>query len=129
LEDGGAFAPDGRRIAYRSSESGRPEIYVRDVRPEGEPGPGKWQISNTLGRWPRWRRDGRELFYVVGSSMMAVELDTGGTGFHVGAAAKLFELPPGALAGYDVTADGQRFLVSVPTRPGEAVRVLVNWLP
>jgi Tol biopolymer transport system component len=65
-EEMGQFSPDGRFLAYRSDESGRSEAYVRDVPRDGTPGRGKWQVSTEGGVEPRWRRDGKEIFYVSG---------------------------------------------------------------
>jgi len=69
-----AFSPDGRFLAYMSTESGRPEIYVQSF-----PGPGgKWQISTSGGTEPRWRADGRELYYrAADEKLMAVEVRAG----------------------------------------------------
>jgi Tol biopolymer transport system component len=122
------FSPDGRWIAYRSLESGRREVYVRAFPPSG----GKWQISTGGGQEPKWRRDGKELFYVAGTSIMAVEVRTDGAGFEFGAAKPLFEIramPFVPHSQYDVTADGQRFLVNTTieenlTRP---ITVVLNW--
>jgi Tol biopolymer transport system component len=61
-------APNGRWIAYRSQEARRGEVYVSDLSPRGERGPGKWQVSTGGGWQPRWRRDGKELFYSAGST-------------------------------------------------------------
>ena len=98
-----AFSPDGRWLAYESDESGRREVYVRPC-----PGPGgKWQISSEGGQWPRWRRDGHELFYWKDNKTMAVSVETK-SGFSAGKAGLLFE---SAFAEIDVAPDGQRFLV------------------
>jgi len=60
-EQGGVFSPDGRWVAYQSNESGRDEIYVRPF-----PGPGgQWQVSTAGGSDPRWRPDGKELYYLA----------------------------------------------------------------
>ncbi len=58
-EAAGQFSPDVHWIAYQSNESGRTEVYVRAF-PEG----GTWQISTAGGSWPRWRRDGKELYFI-----------------------------------------------------------------
>ncbi len=100
------FSPDGRWIAYESNESGQNEIYVRPF-----PGPGgKWQVSTGAGTFafPRWSRDSRELFYRNGNQMMVVPVRTGES-FSAGTPQVLFE---GSFwFGYDVTADGQRFVM------------------
>ncbi|HEY7863062.1 MAG TPA: hypothetical protein VIE39_05345, partial [Thermoanaerobaculia bacterium] len=100
------FSPDGRAIAYTSEESGRTEIYLAEF-----PGPGtRSQVSPAGGTSPRWGRSGRELFYLAeDGALMAVEVRTGG-GPEAGVPVKLFVPHPRALD-YDVSADGQRFLV------------------
>ena len=133
----GRFSPDGRWIAYRSTESGRSEVYVTPfVQPGGAQGtsvtPGaKWQISTAGGTQPRWRRDGRELFYLgLDNRLMAAEVSGEVTGFKVGAVRPLFVTRP-ALSDYtyDVSADGQRFLVdNVVEQPGsESITLILNW--
>lgn len=104
-------SPDGRWIAYQSNESGRDEIYVR---PFPQVDGGRWQVSTGGGTRPLWARNGRELFYLVGQGrMMAVALQRGPT-FVVGNPQVIFDGPyvapqPGRT--YDVSADGQRFLM------------------
>ena len=125
------FSPDGRWIAYVSNKSGRPEIYVQPF-----PGPGgKWQISTDGGLEPAWRRDGRELFYRSGNRMMAVPITTG-SGFTAGKPAMLFEREYAASAfpatgvAYDVSLDGQRFLMVKELEAGDSLRqinVVLNW--
>jgi Tol biopolymer transport system component len=132
-EDHGSFAPDGRWLAYRSDDSGRDEVYVKGILPGGKPGPGKWQISTEGGLEPRWRGDGREIFYVSGSTLMAVDVKADGTSFQAERPRPLFEvrLPPNTRRNrFVVSRDGQRFLVLIPTeRTGEAIDVLLNWSP
>ena len=111
----GQFSPDGRWVAYVSDESGRNEVYVAPF-----PGPGgKWQISTAGGTYPRWRRDGTEIFYVSpDSKLMSAAVNGKGLSFEVGAVTPLFEthLVTGSRYAYDVSADGQRFLIN--TTPG-----------
>ncbi len=117
-----AFSPDGKWLAYDSDESGRHEVYIRPY-----PGPGgKWQISSEGGRWPRWRRDGQELFYWRDNKTMAVSVETK-SGFSAGKPALLFE---GAFAEIDVAPDGQRFLVikESENRPVPRVNVVIGVL-
>jgi Tol biopolymer transport system component len=110
------FSPDGSWIAYESSESGRREIYVR---PYAE-GSGKWQISTDGGRYVRWARHGRELFYVKDDgSLMVADVFVQEGAFRSGTPRLLFKANP-VLSNhssdtqldipYDVTRDGQRFL-------------------
>ena len=83
----GQFSPDGRWVAYKSNESGRYEIYVR-----GFPGAGgKWKVSVAGGTQPRWRRDGREIYYVApDNKLMAVEVKPSGAALEVGSPKELF---------------------------------------
>jgi len=124
------FSPDGRWLAYISDESGRYEIYVKPY-----PGPGgKWQISTEGGTEPTWNTNGRELFYRSGDKMMAVDIATQ-TGFVAGKPRVLFErqyVPtPGTNSNYDVSPDGQRFLMLKPSEQAQAaptqINVVLNW--
>jgi Tol biopolymer transport system component len=122
-----AFAPDGRWLAYTSDESGRREVYVTSF-PGRE---GKWQISNGGGAAPRWRRDGRELFYVAPDRrLLSVEVRSGES-FASGAPKPLFAVPwfRANFPFYDVTGDGQRFLVTEIVRPEEPepITLVVDW--
>ncbi|HYF35694.1 MAG TPA: hypothetical protein VD994_10420, partial [Prosthecobacter sp.] len=123
------FSPDGRWVAYTSTESGRPEVYVQPFPATGA----KWQVSTAGGEQPRWRRDGRELFYLSADrKLMAVEVNGSSDTFQVGVPRLLFEPRVSSISGdspYDVAADGKRFLVKVPveeTAPAPAT-VLLNW--
>jgi len=128
LETFGQFSPDDRWVAYLSNESGRTEVYVAPF-----PGPGgKWQVSTGGGNWPRWRRDGAEIFYQAPDDrLMAAAVNGKGASFEVGAVMPLFETR--AMTGlrfpYDVFADGQRFLIN--TLPEQAtsapITVVLNW--
>ena len=128
-EGPGQFSPDSRWIAYASNESGRNEIYVAPF-----PGPGgKWQISTAGGNLPRWRHDGKELFYLAPDNKLMVAAVNGqGAAFEVGAVGPLFEQmrPTGQRYIYDVSPDGQRFLVNTvgnQTAPTTPITVVVNW--
>jgi serine/threonine-protein kinase len=122
------FSPDGRWLAYISEESGRDEVYVQPY-----PGPGgKWQISTEGGNEIVWARNG-ELFYRNGDQMMAVETTTQPT-FSAGRPRLLFEgqyvIGGGGGAGYDVSPDGQRFLMiqSRESAGGPSqIQVVLNW--
>jgi Tol biopolymer transport system component len=125
-----SFSPDGRWLAYVSDESGRFEIYVQPY-----PGPGgKWQISTEGGTEPVWNRNGRELFYRSGNKMMAVDIATQ-PGFAAGKPRMLLEGPylptPATFPNYDVSPDGQRFLMLKPTEQAQAaqtqINVVLNW--
>jgi Tol biopolymer transport system component len=103
------FSPDGRWLAFGSSQSGKYEICVRPF-PEG---PGRWQISTSGGGNPVWKRDGKELYYEsLDFKVMAVPISTSPT-FHAGAPSPLFDLRTAASSFFDVSADGQKFLVGV----------------
>jgi serine/threonine protein kinase/Tol biopolymer transport system component len=124
------FSPDGRWLAYVSDESGRFEIYVQPY-----PGPGgKWQISTEGGTEPVWNPNGRELFYRSGDKMLAVEVATQ-QGFTAGKPRMLFEgkyePAPATFPNYDVSADGQRFLMLKLVEQAEAaptqMNVVLNW--
>ncbi len=105
------FSPDGHWIAYQSNESGRYEVYVAPFPASGA----KRQISTAGGGSPRWRPDGRELFYVAsGNRMMAAETDIKSGAVAVNKIEPLFG--PFTNGGYDVSVDGQRFLVITPPR-------------
>jgi Tol biopolymer transport system component len=123
------ISPDGRWVAYTANESGRYEVYVGAF-----PGPGgKWQISTTGGYMPRWRRDGSEIFYLTTSgNLMAVEVNSKGAGIEVGAVKTLFKVRTLITAtgyNYDVSPDGQRFLVAALPEIAETspVTVVLNW--
>jgi Tol biopolymer transport system component len=122
----GSLSPDGRWMAYASNESGRSEVYVEPV-----PGPGgRWQISTNGGEQPRWARNAREIFYRNGTKMMSVPVQVQPV-FQAGKAAELFDRKfdrGGAVGGYDVTPDGQTFVMtrSEQANPTE-IRVVVGW--
>ena len=131
-ERSGQFSPDGHWIAYISDESGSDEIYVREFSSGSAQGfgdaAGKWLISKGGGTDPRWRADGRELFYVASDGkLISVDIRDKPV-FEAGASRPLFQLPPGFI-GADVTSDGGRFLVGVPVAQTASVpfTVVLNW--
>jgi Tol biopolymer transport system component len=101
------FSPNGRWMAYNSNESGKDEVYVVP-HPKHD---GKWQVSTGGGVYPLWTRDGKELFYVNGSSIMVVQI-TGISTFDFSAPRKLLDLPPDATVA-DIAPNGQQFVVDV----------------
>ena len=106
---GGVLSPDGRWVAYQSNESGRREVYVRPF-----PGPGgKWQISTAGGSWPRWSREGNELFYMsLEDDLVAVPVTAEGDRFVAGNPEKLFDASGYVnefFGSYDVAPGGRRF--------------------
>jgi eukaryotic-like serine/threonine-protein kinase len=131
IETQAQFSPDGRWIAYMSSASGQFDVYVVPF-----PGPGNsWRVSPAGGGWPRWRRDGKEIFYVApDNTLTAAAVNGQGSSFEVGAGRPLFQLslrPSARLDAYpyDVSADGQRFLVNtfVEETTSTAITLVVNW--
>ncbi len=125
-ETSAQISPDGRWVAYVSSESGASEVYLQ---PFPAPG-GKIRISTQGGRSPRWSRDGRELFYWTGqgaSELMRVEIQSAPT-FRASLPQSLFQLAAGTT--WDVSPDGQRFLVEqIPAAEegGRRLEAVVNW--
>ncbi|MFY9560395.1 MAG: protein kinase, partial [Terriglobales bacterium] len=135
----GQFSPDGRWMAYSSDESGKPEVYVTPF-----PGGGnKWQISQAGGTSPRWRRDGKELFYLTpDSDLMSAEVDGRGSIFQVGAVRRLFHVllktgasrldlnPTNEQIGYDAAPDGKWFVAnSPPLGSPPPITLITNWTP
>ncbi len=131
IEGGPTFSPDGHWLAYVSDESGRPEVYVQPY-----PGPGgTWQISTEGGTEPAWNRNGRELFFRSSKKMMVVDVITRPS-FSPGKPRLLFEGQyfasnwPLVSTAYDVSADGQRFLMVKTAEQGSAatqINVVLNW--
>jgi serine/threonine protein kinase/Tol biopolymer transport system component len=131
-EQGGQFSPDGRWVAYETNESGRFEIVV-------QPFPvatGKWHVSTAGGIQPRWRRDGKELYFVSpDGKLMAASVTTSGATFTAGTPVALFPvtLPPGLGANrhqYAVSRDG-RFLINEPVDKSVTtpITLILNWKP
>jgi Tol biopolymer transport system component len=120
------ISPDGRWLAFDSDESGRTEVCVVSF-PSGT---GKWQVSAAGGSLPLWRGDGRELYFVsVDNKIMAAPVQADSS-FHAGSPAPLFAIHPKSSPGvFDVTADGQRFLVnSLPADLSSPPLTLIsNW--
>ncbi len=118
-ERNGQISPDGRWVAYASDESGEWEIYVVSF-----PGAaGKWQVSRGGGSEPRWRRDGKEIFYIAPSGMLMAVPVSGELTFASGEPVPLFQVRGRApisstdVFTYDVAKDGQRFLVNRYVKP------------
>jgi serine/threonine-protein kinase len=135
-EGDGHFSPDGWWIAYRSNETGDSEIYVRSTR-----GPGKWQISDGGGWQPLWSGDERTLFFRSREGLNVVEFEVEGDEFRAGRPQFLFgevfggpsgvQLPGFIFFDYDVSADGERFVVFPRRSEQEAgsanVHVVSGW--
>jgi Tol biopolymer transport system component len=126
-ETQGVFSPDGRWVAYVSTEAGRADVYVQPFLPT-EPARGRAQrerVSPDGGTQPRWRRDGREFYYVAtDDALMAAPVAASG---RPGTAHSLFRLPPASA--YDVSHDGEHFLVTkiVKSSAELPITVVVNW--
>ena len=122
-----SVSPDMRWVAYASNSAGRNEIYVQSFPPSG----GKWQVSTAGGDEPYWRHDGKELFYVEGKRLMAVDVAADGPRFQVGTPKPLFDVrlqTIGLRSRYQVAANGQKFLVVVPLEATyQPITVVTNW--
>lgn len=127
------FSPDGEWIAYSSNESGRSEIFVQPYPANGQ----KYAISTDGGTQPRWRRDGRELFFLVqDGTLMAAPVNVSARGFEAGVARPLFKTQLTGVhllvyQSYDIAPDGQRFILNRPpageVTPVDPLTVVVNW--
>jgi len=128
-QDEARLSPDGRWLAYTCDLSGGWEVYVAPFRRPGE----RVRISLDGGGQPRWRADGKELFFISRRNMLtAVDVQEGTDGLEVGRPVELFEVPlvlRPQLDEYAVSPDGQRFLVKVPTEynSGGRLHVVTNW--
>jgi Tol biopolymer transport system component/predicted Ser/Thr protein kinase len=130
-DTGARFMPGAggpKFVSYVSNESGRQEVYVATM--PGQPS-GKWQVSNGGGISPRWRRDGRELFYqnVALQTIMAVDIDPGPP-FRAGTPRALFKIENmGANGAIEPAADGQRFLITTRSNvvSNAPITVVLNW--
>jgi Tol biopolymer transport system component len=119
------FSPDGHWVAYESNESGRFEIYVAPF-----PGPGsEHRISSGGGNYPRWRADGKEIFYMANGTLIAAEVAIHKASVDVGAVRSLGIPVTAPDYRYDVSADGQRFLVAKPReqKSSESLTLVYNW--
>jgi len=133
-EGGASFSPDGRWVAYHSNASMRNEVYVRRY-PLGSE---QWQISNAGGESPLWSRDGKELYFVAGDTVMRVPIG-GGASLNAGTPAPLFRIPghhtAPRLSGSvsrpvirGITPDKQHFLFRLGTEQGlPLINVVLNW--
>jgi Tol biopolymer transport system component len=131
----GQFSPDGRWIAYTSNDSGAFEVYVRPALPNsigGTSGSGsKWMVSKGGGAFPRWRGDGKQLFYLsLNRQLMAADVTADRT-FQTGIPKSLFDSQAAALGTYGVTSDGKKFLFVTAQAANTATpyTVVLNWLP
>jgi len=131
LQSSGQFSPDGKFVAFTLSTAGGPQVFILPF-PSGN---GMWQVSTEGGRWPRWRRDGKELYFLsLRNALTAVDIREKGDGLEVGQPVPLFSFRPSlrtyrlGMIDYDVSLDGKHFLLNVTadenTRP---LTLLVNW--
>ena len=126
----GRFSPDGKWVAYASNESGKWEVYVTSF-PEAH---GKWQVSNAGGEQPRWRSDGREFYYLASDGKIMAVPVTIGANFDAGTPTALFQANPREVVAtseqfsYDVSKDGQKFLINTQLKTGMTpMSVVMNW--
>jgi Tol biopolymer transport system component len=125
------FSPDGRWVAYSTNETGNWEVYVSPFPSANS----RWQVSKAGGEEPRWRRDGKELFYLSGEGkLMAAAVKTG-SNFEAGPPVKLFQthvrqpISSQDVFSYDVAGDGQRFLINTKVdEPNPSpLSIILNW--
>ncbi|MCH7840591.1 MAG: serine/threonine-protein kinase, partial [Planctomycetes bacterium] len=132
------FSPDGKWVAFSSNESGRSEIYVipfalPNQADDADAVPvqgGKWQVSVEGGSWPTWGHDGKELFYVSrGRMLMVASVNGKGEDFVVSSVGSLFAMPINPFGRtYDVSPDGQRFIVNVyGGEQNTPISLVLNW--
>jgi hypothetical protein len=127
--DQGVFSPDGAFVAFNIGSTGRSEVFLKRFPPTDE----QWQISDTGGMQPRWRADGRELFYLApDGTMMTVAITSRPPAFRASAPHRLFKTRVNPTPGseqYAVTGDGLRFLIMDPLVDEQSLplRVLVDW--
>jgi Tol biopolymer transport system component len=125
------FSPNGRWVAYASNETGNWEIYVSPF-PSGN---GKWQVSTGGGQEPRWRHDGKELFFLSADGKMMATKVTTDASFKASSPVALFEthrrqaVSALDLFSYDASGDGQRFLILTKVEEANAapLSILLNW--
>src|SRR5262249_31257655 len=130
LQYSGQFSPDGKFMAFTMAGSGGPQVFIVPF-PSGN---GMWQVSLDGGHWPRWRRDGKELYFVSPRNVLtAVEIHAKGDGLEVGHPIPLFSFRPGriyrlGIVGSDAPPDGRRFLLNAAAdENNRPLTLLVNW--
>jgi eukaryotic-like serine/threonine-protein kinase len=123
-----SFSPDGKWLAYDSDESGKWEVYIVPF-PRGD---GKWQVSTEGAEQPRWRGDGKELFYLSGDNkLIGVEVQERNCSLEIGNPKTLFQSNSvrSPFRTYDVTSDGKKFVIitSPPQQGAQSIMLVVNW--
>ena len=126
-DGGGQFSPDGHWMAYTSNESGQFEVSVRPY-----PGPDrKLPVSAQGGTHPKWNPNGKELFYRNGNKMMVVDVSRRDGDLMLGQPRVLFEqryaFGSQTIASYDVSADGQRFVMVKDDSSSGRLNIVINW--
>jgi serine/threonine-protein kinase len=118
-----AFSPNGQFLAYTSDDSGRNEVYVRPF-----PGPDRrWPVSTAGGQFARWSFDGRELYYLRGTQVIAVPISSEPV-FRAGTPHVIVELPGGSPFCFEVLPDGQFIMLrEVRPEPVRQLTLLLNW--
>jgi Tol biopolymer transport system component len=123
-------SPDGRWLAYSTGNDSSRQVYVQSF---PDPSLGRWPVSRPGGGIPRWRRDGKELYFIDDAGWVsAVSIVARGTGLDIGSASQLFQGVPSATQGgypYDVSPDGQRFVMMRPPRSGPSAALTVEIHP
>jgi len=123
----GAISPDGHWIAYTSDETGRSEIYVAPFPSLTKP----FKLSTAGGSSARWNANGKELFFVLDSTMYSAELRPRADTLEVVKITPLFRADLKSIfqgAAYDVSPDGQRFLINTPAEdPNRPLTLIQNW--
>src|SRR5579864_3394790 len=123
-----ALSPNGKWLAYISPESGQYEVYLVPF----IHGSGKWLVSSAGGHFPRWRRDGKELFYLsLDNKIMSAEIAEKGASVVIGRLTPLFKANPSPTNGwaYDVSADGKKFVIDTlgGLEGSQPLTLVVNW--
>jgi Tol biopolymer transport system component len=123
-----AFSPDGKWLAYANDETGRMEVYIQPF-PSGA---GRWQVSTAGGSRPKWRKDGKELFFdTTDQQVMAVDVNQNGASLQLGAPHALFKATTvaGPSGPYTVSADGKKFVMNtvLPQSITEPLTLITNW--
>ena len=119
------FSPDGRLLAFVSEESGRPEVYIVAVVEPGQ----KLRVSASGGTLPRWRGDGRELYFLASDGLVTAVAVTAGRPLSTGKPTPLFHAPSGGRLDFDVDSSGERFLfnLAVDPRAGAVMTASIGW--